>query len=71
LDAVDNNETYVMTALVDNDVKSVPLAEMFAAGEVSPDPNIPDMAVSNSFVALNSPLLSAAVSQGAYIGEIK
>jgi 6-phosphofructokinase 1 len=71
LDAVDNNETYVMTALVDGVVHSVPLAEMFAAGEIKPDPNIPGMAVSNSFVSLDSPLLTAAVSMGAYVGEIK
>lgn len=71
LDAIDNNETYVMTALVDGVVKSVPLSQMFASGEVSPDPKIPNLSVSNSFVPLDSPLLSAALSQGAYVGEMK
>ncbi|MCL1892294.1 MAG: 6-phosphofructokinase [Alphaproteobacteria bacterium] len=71
LDAVDNNETYVMTSLLDGAVKTVPLAEMFAAGELTEDAKIPDMMVSNSFVPPDHPLLSAAVSQGAYVGEIK
>jgi hypothetical protein len=35
------------------------------------DPTIPDLKVSNSFVPLNSPLLSAAVSIGTYVGEVK
>ena len=71
LDAIDNNETYVMTALVDGMVKSVPLSEMVTSGEILPDPNIPDMSVANAFVPLDSPLLATAVSMGVYVGEIK
>ncbi|MGI5845904.1 MAG: 6-phosphofructokinase [Alphaproteobacteria bacterium] len=71
LDSIANNETYVMTALINRVVKSVSLTEMFLAGEISQDPNIIDLSVSNSFVPLNSPLLSAAVSMGTYVGEMK
>lgn len=71
LSAIENNETYVMTALVDGVAKSVPLTDMFNSGEVSSDPTIPDLNVSNSFVPLSSPLLTAAISMGAYVGEIK
>jgi 6-phosphofructokinase 1 len=71
LNSIENNETYIMTALVDGIVKSVSLSEMVASGEISMDPTIPDLKVSNSFVPLNSPLLSAAVSIGTYVGEVK
>jgi len=71
LDSIENNETYVMMALVDDKVKSVPLNEMFTSGEVTMDPTIPDLTVSNSFVPLDSPLLTTAVSMGVYVGEIK
>jgi hypothetical protein len=60
-----------MMALVDGMVKSIPLSEMFKSGEVTMDPTIPDLTVSNSFVPLDSPLLTTAVSMGVYVGEIK
>jgi 6-phosphofructokinase 1 len=71
LDAIDNNETYIMVALIDGAVKNVPLSEMFAAGEILEDPNIPGAVVSNSFVPIDHPLLFAAASMGAYVGEMR
>ena len=69
--AIENNETYVMVSAQGGNCKTVPLAEMFAAGEHKPDPNIPDAIVSNWFVPVQSPLLSVAANMGIYVGEIK
>ncbi|MCL2749278.1 MAG: 6-phosphofructokinase [Alphaproteobacteria bacterium] len=71
LHAIADNETYVMVSMRDGICKTVPISEMFAAGEATPDPNIPGMVVSNSFVPGDHPLLTAAVDMGMYIGEIK
>ncbi|MDR0967993.1 MAG: 6-phosphofructokinase [Rickettsiales bacterium] len=71
LDAVDNNETFVMTSLVDNEVVRIPLLEMFADGKICRDPNIRGADMANSFVDLSSPLLRTASQMGVYIGEIK
>jgi len=71
LDALDNNETYMMVAKQGDDITTVPIAEMFQAGEIKPDPNIPGMFVSNHFVSDDDPLLSTAAQMGIYIGEIK
>ncbi|MCL2017378.1 MAG: ATP-dependent 6-phosphofructokinase [Alphaproteobacteria bacterium] len=71
LDAIDNNETYVMTSLDGSTVKTVPISEMINRGAAKPDPNIPNMFIANAFVPDDHPLLSVAVSMGAYIGEIK
>ena len=71
LDAIENNETYVMTSLDGGIVKTVPISEMMKAGVSSPDPNIPGMRIANAPVPDDHPLLSVAVSMGAYVGELK
>jgi 6-phosphofructokinase 1 len=71
LTAIDNNETYVMTAMRDGVCKTIPLADFFAAGDIVRDPNIPNMEVSNEYIHPNDPLLSIAHSMGIYIGEVK
>ncbi|MCL2338753.1 MAG: 6-phosphofructokinase [Proteobacteria bacterium] len=73
LDAIENNETYVMVSAQrgGDTVKTIPLADMVAAGSRLPDPNIPDMYVSNAYVPMDHPLLSVAADMGIYIGEIK
>ena len=71
LDAIDNNETYVMTAMQNNVIKTIPLDEFFASGEIVKDPKIPDMVVSNAYVDESDPLLEIADKLGIYIGETK
>ena len=71
INAIENNETNMMVTMQSGVCKTVPLADMFAAGDITPDPNIPDMFVSNAFVPSDHPLLSVAVNMGAYIGERK
>ena len=71
LNAIENNETYVMTALQNGAVKTVSLSDFANAGESVVDPNIPDLKTSNAYVSLDDPLLDIAHNMGIYIGEIK
>ncbi len=71
LNAIENNETYVMTALQNGVVKTVSLAEFANAGECINDPNIPKLFTSNAYVSENDPLLEIAHDMGVYIGEVK
>ncbi len=71
LNAIDNNETYVMTALQNGIVKTIGLADFVAAGESVRDPNIAELQTSNSYVAPDDPLLDIAHDMGIYIGELK
>jgi 6-phosphofructokinase 1 len=71
LDAIENNETYVMTRLHNGIVDTVSISDMFKSGEIAPDPNIPNVFVSNEFVSDDDPLLSVAVANGTYVGELK
>ena len=71
LDAIANNETYVMTALIDGDVHTVALSDFIASGDIVRDPKIPDLMTSNAYVSPDNPLLSVAHDMGIYIGEKK
>ena len=71
LNAIENGETYVMTTLQCNDVKTVSLAEFVAAGDATSDPRIPGFCTSNAYVDPNDPLLSVAHDMGIYIGNYK
>lgn len=71
LNAIENNETYVMTAKQGNEVKTVTLTDFFNTGDIVCDPNIPELQVSNAYVATNNPLLEIAINMGIYIGETK
>ena len=71
LRAIDNNETYVMTAINDCKCETVSLADFFDSGYVTADPNIPDVQTSDAFVSPDDPLLNIATNMGIYIGEIK
>lgn len=71
LNAIDNNETYVMTVLECNDVHTVPLSVFYDSGEIVRDPNIRDVQTSNAYVAPDNPLLSIATDMGIYIGQTK
>ncbi len=71
LNAIANNETYVMTALQCDSVHTVPLAEFVASGEIVHDPKIPDLMTSNAYVLPDDPLLETAHNMGIYIGEQK
>ncbi len=71
LNAIENNETYVMTALQDGAVKTVSLSEFTDAGESIDDPNIPRLCTSNAYVSPDDPLLEIAHDMGVYIGEVK
>ena len=71
LNAIENNETYVMTALQNGVVKTVALADFVAAGDLVIDPNIPELRTSNAYVSMDDPLLDIAHDMGVYIGEVK
>ena len=71
LDAIENRETNVMTALRGNECVTVPLADFYAAGDIARDPNIPDLCTSNAYIEPDDPLLSAATAMNIYIGEMK
>lgn len=71
LNAIENNETYVMTALQNGMIKTVSLAEFADAGECVTDPKIPKMFTSNAYVSGDDPLLKIAFDMGIYIGEVK
>lgn len=71
LDAIENNETYVMTTLTNNKVHTISLSEFISAGECVSDPKIPELKTSNAYVSPDEPLLRVAQSMGIYIGETK
>lgn len=71
LNAIANNETYVMTSLQCGQCVTVPLADFFAAGDIVADPQIPEMTTSNAYVSPDEPLLQVAADLGIYIGEEK
>lgn len=71
LHAIENNETYVMTAVNDCKCETVSLSDFFNTGYVTADPNIPDLQTSDAYVSPDDPLLSIATDMGIYIGEMK
>ena len=68
LNAIENNETYVMTALRGNDCVTVPLPDFYAAGDVRADPNIPAIKTSNAYIEPDDPLLKVAMEMDVYMG---
>lgn len=71
LDAIENRETFVMTALRDNQCVTVGLSEFYAAGDLVRDPNIPELCTSNAYVEPDDPLLNVATKMNIYIGQKK
>ncbi len=69
--AIENNETYVMTAMQNGKCKTIALADFFNHGDLVPDPHIPGIETSNAYVEPTDPLLQVATGLGAYMGEIK
>ena len=71
LNAIENNETYVMTALQNGEITTVGLDAVVNAGHPGRDPNIDGLIISNATVDDDNPLLVAADEMGIYIGETK
>ena len=71
LDAIENNETYVMTALQNNEIVTVGLDAVVSAGHPERDPNINGLTISNAMVDDDNPLLNVANDMGIYIGKLK
>ena len=71
LDAIENNETYVMTALQNGEINTVGLHDVVSSGHAERDPNITGLNISNAMVDDDNPLLIAADNMGIYIGETK
>lgn len=71
LNAIENGETYVMTALDCDKVHTVTLSEFASSGECVVDPKIPELMTSNAYVTPDNPLLDVAHNMGIYIGEQK
>ncbi len=68
LDAIENNETYVMTALRGDECVTVPLSEFYDAGDVRADPNIPAVKTANAYIEPDDPLIAVAADLNTYIG---
>ncbi|MFQ6777728.1 MAG: 6-phosphofructokinase [Alphaproteobacteria bacterium] len=71
LRAIENNETYVMTAYNNNVCHTVGLSDVMTSGDCEYDPNIEGLQVSNSYVESDNPLLEIAYNMGIYLGEHK
>ncbi|MBQ0013355.1 MAG: 6-phosphofructokinase [Proteobacteria bacterium] len=71
LHAIENNETYVMTALQDNICKTISLDDVINAGHPMPDPNIHGLVISNACVEPDNKMLHIAQEMGIYIGKTK
>ena len=71
LHAIENGETNVMTALINDECRTVSLADFIASGEIVHDPKISDLMTSNAYVSPDNPLLDVAHDMGIYIGEQK
>lgn len=71
LTAIENNETYVMTALQNGEYKTVSLNDFFNAGKQQKDPHIIGAITSNAYVEPDNILLRIATDNGIYIGEKK
>lgn len=71
LNAIENNETNVITTLDCNEVHTISLSEFVSAGEQVSDPKIPELMTSNAYVSPDDPLLEVAHNMGIYIGETK
>jgi len=71
LNAIENNETYVMVVEQCGKCKTVSLAEFASVGDCVADPNIPALCTSNAYVTPDEPLLDIAHDMGIYIGEVK
>ncbi|MDR1027743.1 MAG: 6-phosphofructokinase [Rickettsiales bacterium] len=68
LAAVENNETFVMTALDGDRVKTIPISDVVDAGVPLPDPNVPNVAISNEYVSSTDPLIAVARNLGIFLG---
>lgn len=71
LNAVENRETYVMTALRGNECVTVPLNEFYSSGDIARDPHIPGLYTSNAYVEPDDPLLAVANAMNIYIGDMR
>ena len=69
LQAIENNETNVMTVIQNGEFKTVSLDKFFAAGRQQKDPKIIGAMTSNRYVEPDDILLQIATDMGIYIGE--
>ena len=67
LNAIENNETFVMTAKRGDAVKTVALQDVVDAGVILADPNIPNMFVSNEYVSPDNPMIKVLMESGIFI----
>lgn len=71
LNAIENNETYVMTTFQNGEFKTISLDKFFKAGKPQRDPNIDGVMTSNAYVEPDNVLLQIATDMGIYMGEKK
>ena len=69
INAIENNETFVMTVLQNGEYKTISLNEFFTAGKQVKDPKIIGAMTSNAYVEPDDILLHIATDAGIYIGE--
>ena len=71
LNAIENNETYVMTVLQHDEYKTVALSDFFTSGKQQKDPKIIGAMTSNAYVEPDNILLHIAADMGIYMGTKK
>lgn len=71
LNAIENNETYVMTAIQRDECKTISMSDVIAAGHAMPDPNIRGLIISNAYVEPDNKMLHIAHEMGIYVGDTK
>lgn len=71
LAAIENNETYVMTAIQGNECKTISMSDVTMAGHNIPDPNIKGLTISASTIEPNNKMLHIAQEMGIYVGDVK
>lgn len=69
--AIENNETFVMTVLQNNEYKTVSLNDFFAAGKPQKDAHIVGVMTSNAYVEPDDVLLQIATDMNIYLGEMR
>jgi len=71
LQAIENNETNVITVLQNNEYKTVALQDFFNAGKHVKDSKITTTKISTTYVDSGDSVLHTAINFGIYIGELK
>lgn len=71
LQAIENNETNVITVLQNNEFKTISLQDFFDTGKHVKDSKITTAKISTTYVDSEDSVLHTAINLGVYVGELK